>query len=214
MILCRVQHHPARAVLLPRLLAALQPIPTEVITDPQPDQLASPWRTYLHCLDNLPDSGHLLIVQDDALPCRNFAAALERIAAAVPDLPVCLFVSREARATYPNIIQATKRGQPFALVGRHDFCPVVATLWPVRLAAEFRDWAVVNPRATGQRNPRSDDAMVGTWMRRTNQQILVTVPSLVEHGDGTSLIGKTHKRSAAFFIGDSDPLATEWVYNG
>ena len=96
-ITARVQHHPARAVFLPRLLEALAPLPTEVIIDPEPYELASPWRTYLACLADPPDCSHLLIVQDDAVPCRGFTAAVEQVALANPDTPVCLFISREAR---------------------------------------------------------------------------------------------------------------------
>lgn len=213
MIAARVQHHPARAALLPPLLAALEPIPTEVVTDPDPDGKRSPYRTYIACLTDLPDCTHLLVVQDDARPCRNLPAALGRIAAANPEVPVALCVTTNFRDNVPTIRRAAKRGDNYVRVFPRWAMPMIAVLWPRSAAERFRDWALANPRATGKLSPRSDDAVGGAWMSRQREPVLATVPSLVEHEDTVpSLIRqKGHRdRKAVVWIGDRDPLEIDW----
>jgi hypothetical protein len=63
-----------------------------------------------------------------------------------------------------------------------EFVPVVAILWPVEKIAEFLPWAEI-AHLPGDPNPRSDDAVIGFWMRKEKQQFLAAVPSLVQHND-------------------------------
>ena len=208
-VAARVQYHPARAALLPRLLESLAPLPTEVITDPDPDGRRNPWRCYQACLADPPDCTHLLILQDDVVVCRNFPAAVERIADANPDIPVSLFLGGRQ---FQTVRDARNSRGPYVLLRPHDPLPVVATLWPRQLAVDFLTWAQANPMATGRRDPRSDDAVAGVWKSRTRTSVLCTVPSLVEHPDiEPSLIrAKAGGRTAARFIGDRDPLDVDW----
>ena len=159
----------------------------------------------------------MAILQDDAIACKNFAITLERIAASRPDDVICLFTPGVPRRTVSNLTRASNLGKRYGEVHQLDFVPVVAVLWPVQKAAEFRDWVRDNPRRLGNPNPRSDDAVCGRWMKWTKQTIWATVPSLVQHPDDLpSLIGRAHKsgrdksRVAAHWIGDGDPLDYEW----
>jgi hypothetical protein len=183
----RIQHHPSRARLIPPLLEALAPLPTEVIahvSDPP-----SPWDGYKLCLSDLPDCSHLLVIQDDAIPCRNFVPALKQIAV-TNDVPVCLFLARLPRRTSTDATKALKANRRYVTLFIRDFVPVVAVLWPRAKAQEFMVWAQ-NAKLPGQPNPRSDDAVVGRWMMTTRQEIRTTCPSLVEHPDmEASLIGR------------------------
>jgi hypothetical protein len=215
--LCRIQHHPARAHLIPSLVEALGS-DVEVVEDPDPyGRLRSPWRTYRECLQ-LPPAGitHLLVLQDDAIPCRNLLAACEWIAR--PD-PVCLFLGGAPVRTARDASRAAVRGDRFVSVHAAEWVPVVAVLWPVEVAQEFLDWCGSN-RLPGDPEPRSDDAVVGRWARRTRQPVFATVPSLVQHPDTEeSLIGKRarHGRSAwrvaHSWIGDRDPLEIDWSWD-
>ena len=187
-LIARIQHHPSRAQLIEPLLEALAPIPTEVIehqSDPP-----SPWAGYRRCLTDLPAGpSHFLVIQDDAIPCRNFAPALEEIAAA-NDVPVCLFLARLPRRTSTDATKALKANRRYVTLFIRDFVPVVAVLWPRAKAQEFMAWAQ-NAKLPGQPNPRSDDAVVGRWMMTTRQEIRATCPSLVEHPDmEASVIGR------------------------
>lgn len=190
----------------------------EVVSDPDPEDLRpSPWRTYRECLVGAPSGiSHLLVVQDDVIPCRNLVEVCSRIAR--PE-PVVLFlggapvtIAREARA-------AGLRGErmiPWRLRAA-DWLPVVAVLWPVEVAESFIEWTGLN-RLPGDPNPRSDDAVAGKWARKTRQEIWVTVPSLVQHPDvEPSLIGRKARggrsswRVAFDWIGDVDPLQIGWI---
>lgn len=208
MIVARIQGHPARAHLHGRLAKALSPLPTELRvhgSDP-PD----PWSGYRACLSDLPsDYSHVLIVQDDALPCRNFAAAVEQIASSHPEVPVCLFLGGMPAETATRARRAMGR-QTYVPLGNTSFVPLVSVLWPRRKAEEFLYWA------RSQKLTRADDGNASKWMRRTKQPFLVTVPSLVQHDDGQPSVkgGRDHRPWAeswrqALFLAE-DALDYEW----
>jgi hypothetical protein len=185
-VVARIQGHPDRAHLHQPLIDSLSPLPVELllhVSDPP-----SPWAGYRECLSDLPECSHLLVIQDDASPCKNFVPALQqsltrttfRWAYFSPVSPAHVY----ARA------QGGKEKVRYVDLFVRDFCPVVALLWPVEKAREFMDWAST-AKLPGQRSPRSDDAVVGRWMLLTKQRIRVTVPSLVQHPDmEPSLIGR------------------------
>jgi len=210
-VIARIQGHPSRTHLHEPLKQALELSAEVSIHESEPP---SPWDGYRVCLSDLPDCSHLLVIQDDAVPCRNFGSAVEQIAARHPSTPVCLFLARLPRRTSRDATLALKAGQRYVPLFIRDFCPVVAMLWPKEKAEEFMFWAR-DARLPGQPNPRSDDAVVGRWMLMTKQTILVTVPSLVQHPDmEPSLIGrrpawgKDSGRVALHFA--EDALSYEW----
>lgn len=213
-MICRIQHHPSRAELLPPLIEKLAPLWTEVICDDGPPP-PNPWRGYQLCLSDLPDCSHVLVIQDDAIPCRNFGPVLIRIAEANPRTPVVLFLGGLPKKTGADALRSLKYGSHYSRVWIRDFVPVVAVLWPKEKAEEFMAWSKVDklPGAF----PRSDDAIVGRWMIKTKQEILVTMPSLVQHPDTVpSIIGRRAQwgrdkgRVALHYIGEDDPLEIDW----
>lgn len=134
---------------------------------------------------------HLLVIQDDAVVCANFAAAVEQVAASNPEHPVCLFLARLPRDVSVRATQALKKNQRYVTWVPRSFVPVVAVLWPRAKAEAFKAWADTSPRTSGRYQPRSDDAMLGLWGALTKQEFRATVPSLVEHPDlEPSLIGR------------------------
>lgn len=144
----------------------------------------SPWAGYRKCLERLPRSGHLVIVQDDTVPAANFAAAVAEIADAQPDTPVCLFLANLPRDASTKAYRAMKAKQRYVPISWRSFLPVVAVLWPVAKAREFRDWADENEQLPGTRGPaRSDDALGGRWKMATRQTVVACVPSIVQHPD-------------------------------
>lgn len=213
-----MQSVPARRELRERLLTAL---PLAVVVEDDGPRPPSPWRGYRMCLDEIPaQATHALIIQDDTIVCDNFTLAVDRIAQAV-DVPVCLFVSGARTKTLRHYQQAMRSKLNYSQVWFQDYCPVVATLWPRAKVDEFLEWWSAGPKLPGMREPyRSDDAVVGSWMKFTRQKVLATVPSLVEHPDDTLSVkwnesrvpsGTGNKyRKAYNYIGERDPLELNW----
>lgn len=207
----RVQHSPARDHLLSSLLRDFGRF-KHVETIAHQSDPPSPWLGYKLCLRDLPDCTHVLVVQSDAKPCRNFAPAVEQIAAANPDTPVCLFISKVQRDSRA-VTQAMQNNQRYATLNpkANSFVPVVAVLWPRAKAVEFMDWADVNPGLPGQREPRSDDAMVGRWKTIRRETVRVTVPSLVEHLVAEpSVVGNDKKGGRVAMFLAEDALEYDW----
>ena len=214
-----VQSVPSRAELRQRLLEYIPPaIVVEDVGPPPP----SPWAGYQLCLRRFLETGvsHACILQDDVVVCRNFVAAVVRITEVQPDVPVCLFVSGRRSHTLKYYRRAAAAKQAYSKIWFQDFLPVVAVLWPRVKVEEFLDWAK-DAKLPGMPNPRSDDAVAGSWMKFTKQTVLATVPSLVEHPDDTPSVkwsvdsrvpsGHKNKRNrACWFIGDDDPLELDW----
>lgn len=176
----------------------------------------SPWAGFQLCLRDLPDCSHVLTIQSDAVPCRNFAPAVEQIAAANSDTPVCLFLARLPRDASAEAAKAMQQGRRYVTLSLRSFLPVVCVLWPRFKAVEFMDWAEANPGLPGQREPRSDDAMAGRWKTVRREVVRASVPSLVQHPDmEPSLIGrramwgKDAGRVAAFLADDA--LEFDWT---
>lgn len=208
LIRARIQHHPSRAHLLPALVESLGDLPTEVVehsSDPP-----SPWAGYKLCMSDLPDKGHMLIIQDDAFPVPGFIPAVHQIGQAHPDTPVCLYLARFPRDTKPRVEAALKMGRRYVRLSQRSFMPIVAVLWPVAKLREFAEWGTDNPHLPGQREPRSDDAMAGRWKMITRQEVLAAVPSIVQHPDEepstiglTAMWGKDRARCAQFLADDA-----------
>lgn len=164
---------------------------------------------------------HAVILQDDVLVCRNFTPAVEKIIEVHPDIPVCLFVSGMKTKTLRNYMRAVRSGLRYSNIWFQDFLPVVGVIWPRAKVEEFLEWSV-DAKLPGMPNPRSDDAVVGSWMKFTHQKVLATVPSLVQHPDDNLSVkwaegcnvpsGTENKYRRAFiYIEDADPLTLDWT---
>lgn len=177
MIHARVQHHPERKDLLPRLLHHLTPLPVEVVE--HHSQPANPWAGFRLCLTDLPECDHVLTIQDDAIPVPGFVDAIQEIAATT-NAPVCLWLSNLPASAASRARKAFGK-QNLIPLGPAPFVPLVAVLWPRQAAVDFLEWADSVPRVM----TRADDGNVARWVRATRQEFMVTVPSLVEHDDFT-----------------------------
>src|SRR5262245_50399814 len=121
----------------------------------------SPWEGYKQALADPPDCSHLLVIQEDTIVCRNFAAAVSKVAEAKPDDPVCLFLSWLPNPIVKDARQALKAGERYIRARPAKFCPVVAVLWPLGAIDRFLGWAETARLPGYPRNIRSDDACVG-----------------------------------------------------
>lgn len=210
----RVQSHPSRRECRQRLLAGLDGLLIQVVEDNSTPP--NPWSGYQKCLSDLRGFSHLLVIQDDAVVCRNFPEAVSKIVTAHPDEVIALFVGGLRNRTSRDFTAALARGDRYAHVYFRDIHHVVALIWPVTLAQAFLGWSRTNP-IPGVPRPRSDDAAVGAWARKSRRRVLCTVPCLVEHPDDVKSTvglrarkGSDRGRVAIHYIGDADPLELDW----
>ena len=202
----RVQHAAGRDAPLARLLEHLPPA-VEVVTDYDSDSKPSPWRGFRKCFDDLPrDCSHLVILQDDALPCRRFSERLHEAITEKPDAVVSLFVGGLPSQTRKLFYQALGRGDRWSPIFFREIHHCVGLCWPIRQAEHFIQWVGEN-KIPGPNPPKSDDAVVGYWARknRNTVQVWATVPCLVQHDDvfpsvvqGTNRFGDRGRRAIAF----------------
>jgi len=203
-----IQHHPDRSEVVGDLLEQLPG--GRLITDSGGDP-PDPWRGYQLCLRSIrPAATHACILQDDAVVCKNFAGAVDCISFSNKDVPVCLFLGAYPASTAVRARRAWLRKRNYIHLGPTSFVPLVACLWPRAKAEEFLEWSLHN------KTTRADDGNAARWMRQTKQEVLVTVPSLVEHNDYVPSVkgGRQHKPGAeswrhAVFLAE-DGLAYNW----
>lgn len=211
-----IQSHPSRAELLPRLLVDLPG--AQVVLDPAPNDVQkNPWRTYLACLAALqPDASHLLVIQDDALVCHDFLATVEKVIAARPDSPICLFVPGVGLLRNA-ILDACYHGRHWAEIPRSAFVPVVAVIYPRGDVEALLAYVEAQPFARGR---TSDDANVAEWAKRTRRTVWMTCPSLVDHPDDVKSImaapalnGRNPARTACCWAGREEwsPIELDWA---
>jgi hypothetical protein len=193
----RIQHHPSRAELLPRLLATLTAFSdVRVIPDPNPDGLIDPWRTHRACLEAMPsDATHLCVLQDDALPADNFHAKLCAALEQHPDTLISLFTPGFSYLA-KQMREAHARHEQFTPLAVRAFVPLVAVLYPRAIIDGLLEWADARFNERNRRQLRgADDGIVALYCRQTRLQPLLIVPSIVQHDDGVGTIGKPHRRA-------------------
>lgn len=176
----------------------------------------NPWHGYQKCLSDLRGYSHVLVIQDDAIVCKNFPETVQRIMAARPDRVISMFVGGLRNRTTRNFLRALTVHERYMEIYFRDIHHVVAVLWPASTAKDFMNWTASHD-IPGMPAPRSDDAVFGSWARLSKNRVLCTVPCLVEHPDDVqSTVGLRAKggndkgRVAVNFIGDADPLELDW----
>lgn len=214
-----IQSVPGRRAVRERLLEQL---PTAVVAEDDGPPPGNPWRGYQLALQLGLDApvkpAHLLVIQDDAIVCRNFLPAVERLIELIPNSPICLFYPGIKMNSWRNVQKMNASGKSVFVLHRQDFMPVVAVLWPREKAEHFLFWTQ-GKKIPGLRKPyRSDDAVAGAWMKLTHQDVYVAHPSLVQHPDDVEPVkdgpqiaghGRDRGRIALAFC-EGDPLEIEW----
>jgi hypothetical protein len=195
--------HPKRAGFVGDLQDALD-APSTVIWDERDDR----WHTGRRAmLAYDPAATHHLVVQDDALVCRDLVAGLTQAVRFVPErAPVCLYVGR-VRPMRDRVRQAAleaDRAKANWLVMR-DLNWGVAVCVPTDVIDEMIT------EVDRQSIPNYDSRMSGYFARR-GIPVYYTWPSLVDHRDAPSLVhGRGSGRVAHRFIGrETSALDVNW----
>lgn len=212
-----ITHHPSRPDLPARLLglladsAAARVRRVRVVFDPRPAGPPNPWRTYCQALaGDYGDATHVLVLQDDVLPCAKLLDAAHHAARWRPDALVCLFVNDLAVQTSHRIRDAAARGAGWAPLLGERFVPTVATVWPAELAA----------RCAGEARPvdvdrsQADDDVVNDWAVAARVDVWATVPNLAQHDEDAPSTFLGHRdgrqRWATCWIGEHSWRRVPW----
>lgn len=199
--------HRKRERWVPELLERIGH-PAEVVWDRVDDR----HETGLRCLEAFePSATHHLIVQDDAIVCRDLVAGLERAVEVSGDRVVGLYVGNvrpDATRVARDVSAARDAGASWlAMPG--PWWGVGILIPTIHLPA-----LVDSYRASRQNNY---DRRIATWAGKAKVECWYTMPSLVEHragGENPSLVaGRTSMaRRARWFIGeDASALDVDWT---
>ena len=115
------------------------------------------------------DDTHMLIVQDDVLPCKHLTETAERLAELRPNNPITLFTNR------PRVEQCKAQGLPWLRVGK--WLMTQAYIVPIPMIVEFLKYC----------DEHIDDKIyyddnrwaMFCWYNKID--VFATAPSLVEH---------------------------------
>ncbi len=196
----RIQAHPSRSALLDDLLPRLDGLDPVVVTDPG-GRIRSTWRCHRLCLESVPDDADwLCVLQDDALPCDGFPAAVHAAIAERPDRILCLFVPGSGPLLRRITLARKNRERWFDLMNL-SYTPTVAIIYPAAVAREIPPFAERKKIPIG----RTDDAVIAMYVRAHRLVPCAPMPSLVEHRDEVPSVcgmpsgaGLAHRRAAWF----------------
>lgn len=208
-----IMGHPSRAQWIKELTGELM-IPLGITLPPLPCPIKANWcpgvtldersegcwptaRRALLTASRPKDCTHFVLIQDDAIPCSAFVDEACRAIAHRPDAPIISFFARH----------------------RDDFNPLPKTSWIevdccdtalaicIRqdLIADFVGWADRHVIAT-----TADDHRYSMWLLWTNRKAYFTVPSLIDHRPGESLLGHPPGRKATMFAGTNNRDPIDW----
>ena len=175
-----------------------------------PDPTGSLWGSCKAVLTSyLPDDTHVMVLQDDVLPCKDLIKAAERIIELLPNEPITLFSNSE-------VIKRAREKQKNWVKLRVWFM-AQAYILPVALIKDMIPW--VEQRV--KQSVYMDDDRMATYMYYQGKYVYATAPCLVEHigWNETTLRGyqpghefKPELRMASDYIGfEKSALDIDWT---
>jgi hypothetical protein len=204
-----VMAHPSREAEVGRLLAALdRPVPVAWDDEGPPSGNGDRvWRTARKGWELAdPEADWHALIQDDAVPCEDFLAGLERALAYVPPDAVVspyLGTGRNVPIRWEAMARAADSAGA-TWVRSQKLMWGVCIVLPVGLIGEM---ITHSDRRAGV----PDDMRVAGWAERTRREVWYTWPSLVDHLPVPSLTKhKAHDRVARRHHGGS-ALEINWM---
>lgn len=200
-----VMAHPRRAELVDDLLARLdRPVP--VVWDQVNDRHETGLRA-LQAFD--PTATHHLVIQDDALPCRDLLASVERALSFVPgDSPASFYVGRVRpfRSAVDRLVGSAAGEVSWLRFPGPWWGPAVVV--PTSVLPDLTAWWV----APKTQRIKNYDRRIETWFKTRGIDCFYSWPSLVDHrGDDSLITGHNAVRTAHRAVGpDESGLAVDW----
>lgn len=158
------------------------------------------------------DADWHVLIQDDAVPCRDLLGGLERALQYVPDrclVSPYLGKGRMVPARWGRMAQsADATGACWIRTDRMRWGVCLAA--PTKMIPEMISWC---DRKAGM----PDDMRVGAWFQRQGLEVWYTWPSLVDHRPGMSLtkhrasdrVARRHHQGSALDIDWAGPVVTD-----
>lgn len=200
----KIMAHEKRAHLVPDLVQRLGLTDDDVIWDRRNDRWDTGRRAW-EAIDQTADWG--MVVQDDALPCADLIAGMEKALDRVPNnvlVTPYIGTRRPVAGRVERVVHEAKAADA-AFIEMPSLNWGVAITAPTRIINEMLPWCDVQAYPNYDRRIGRfaiDVKRMGTWC---------TFPSLVDHRDIPSLIGHGGGRVAHHFIGeDTSALSVDW----
>lgn len=202
-----IMAHPQRARFVEELQEQLPD--ATVVWDQKNDRWDTGRRSLL-AFD--PGATHHVVVQDDAIPCKDFLAGVERITQLVPNNPISLYTGR-TRPFGQQVQKAarTARAKRLKWIVLDGLFWGVGVVLPVPLLQEM-----VRFHDTANVQIKNYDSKMSFYFIQKGITTYYTQPSLVNHRDladgNPSLVPGRFAagRVAHNFIGDESPLDVNW----
>lgn len=177
------------------MVAALQESldrPCQAVWDTRGDR----WDTGSRALQSYtPGATHHLVLQDDALVCRDLVAGIERLLGAVPDgCPMVLYTGVYRKFIHQMNIQYMQK--PF------NWLVTPGILWGVGILIPTSDISAIIKFCQDRPEQNYDMRVSRFYELEKRCGVWAPVPSLVDHRDSPSLIpGRKGGRRAWKFVG-------------
>jgi hypothetical protein len=188
-----VMTHPLRRRLAQDVVESVQALNPVVVVDPEPWDKPRTLRTSIQAWDSIRSgAAYHLVIQDDALPSKHFTEHLADILSHDPDRPIALFSVWNSRNAWA-VRWASAWGARF-VVGVPEYVPCVALLLNADVARRYVRFARAWP------DPDTpDDYVMRDYLAKSGLELLLAVPSIVEHRPVRTLIGNEFLSAAACF---------------
>lgn len=199
-----VMAHPKRSEMVDDLLERLD-APATVVWDEIQDRHDTGVRS-LEAFD--PDCTHHMVIQDDALPCRDLTAGVIEALAHVPDgHPLSCYIGRVkpfAREV-DRIVAKAHDGVSFIRMAGIYWGPCIVT--PTDVLPELCKWFRATPGI------KNYDRRTSRWFEARKRECWHAWPPLVDHrGDESLTHGHTARRTAHKALGpDRSALELDWT---
>lgn len=202
-----IMAHEKRAAFIPELEARLDR-EAKVVWDEKNDC----WDTRSRAMRAYSSgASHHVVVQDDAIVCRDLIAGIERALVSLPEpdqTPIVLYIGtkRPLRGTM-GIVAAEAESAGASWVKMTQIHWGVGIVFPVGMIDEMCSWC------DGLAGVAADDGRMNRWVGKKHLDIYYPWPSLVDHRDSPSLIqdkGGEGRRAHRFIGEDNSALDQNW----
>ncbi|UNO39174.1 hypothetical protein [Streptomyces sp. MST-110588] len=203
-----VMHHPSRKERIPGLVERCAPLAVDVVCDPRPTGPPSPLRTAKRAWAAVDArSTHHVVLQDDVLPCPQFAALLHEAVTSRPDCAIALYVNWNSPRNSYLARRAIVAGGSWVRLSSREYTPTLGLVLPARHAEELAAFLAGFPDSFVD-----DDELVTRFCRERGIEVWAPLPTLLEHGGDQSLAGNDSHgaRNSVLFAGTCEPVPGQW----